>query len=99
MRVRAPKTGGKVRLEIFSNDVGQWYREIDAAFTTEWTTATATLRYDWSDAEATAAGWTRAMQGFPWSDTITHVGKVVITPGIVGAQSSFDLDEVTVSGQ
>ena len=99
VRVRAPKTGGKVRLEIFANDVGQWYREIDAAFTTEWTTATATLRYDWSDAEATAAGWTRAVQGFPWSDTITHVGKVVITPGIVGAQSSFDLDEVTVRGQ
>lgn len=52
-RVRAPKPGGKVRLEIFANDVGQWYHEIGAPFGTDWTTATATLRYDWSDAEAT----------------------------------------------
>jgi hypothetical protein len=99
VRVRAPKPGGKVRLEIFANDVSQWYHETNTPFGTDWTTATATLRYDWSDAEATAAGWTRAVQGFPWSDTITHVGKVVITPGLVGAQESFDLDEVTVRGE
>ncbi|MFZ4767132.1 MAG: hypothetical protein ACOYMN_19440, partial [Roseimicrobium sp.] len=99
VRVRAPKPGGKVRLEIFANDVSQWYHETATPFGTDWTTATATLRYDWSDAEATAAGWTRAVPGFPWSETITHVGKIVITPGVVGAQESFDLDEVTVRGE
>lgn len=98
-RVRAPKPGGKVRIEIFAGDVGQWYHETGAPFTTAWTTATATLRYDWSDAEAAAAGWTRAVNGFSWSETISHVGKIVITPGLVGAQETFDLDEVTVSGQ
>lgn len=96
--VRAPKPGGKVRIEVFANDVSQWSFETDTPFATDWTTAIATLRYDWSDEEATAEGWTRAVQGFSWSDTITHVGKIVITPGSVGAQESFELDEVTVTG-
>lgn len=98
VKVRAPKAGGKVRIELFANDVGQWSYEGDATFGTDWTTATASLRYDWSDEEATEEGWTRAVTGFSWNQTITHVGKVVITAGSVGAQERFDLDEVSVNG-
>lgn len=98
-QVKAPKPGGRVRIEIFAGDVAQWYHEGEASFTTDWTESSATLRYDWTEAEAAKAGWTRAVQGFPWNDTIQNVGKIVITSGAAGEQVTFDLDELTVSGQ
>ena len=98
-QVRAPKTGGKVRIEIFAGDSAQWYHESTAPFTPQWTEHSASLSYAWTDAEATAAGWVRSAVGFSWADTITHVGKVVITSGIAGALDTFDLDEVSVTGE
>ncbi len=98
-QTRAAKTAGKVRIEIFASDVAQWYYEGKAPFTPQWTETSADLRYGWTDAEATAAGWVRAANGFSWADTITHVGKVVITSGIAGALETFDLDEIEVKGR
>ncbi|CAN5777812.1 hypothetical protein BH11VER1_BH11VER1_22380 [soil metagenome] len=98
-QVRTQQPGGRVRLEIFAGDVAQWSHETESTFTTAWAEVSATLRYDWSDEEAMRAGWTRAEQGFPWSDTIQKVGKLVITTGGAGARETFDLDELTVSGQ
>ena len=98
-QVRAPKTGGKVRIEIFAGDAAQWYHESATPFTPQWAEYTASLKYAWSDAEAATAGWVRAANGFSWSDTITHVGKLVITSGIAGALETFDLDEVSVAGE
>ena len=99
VQTRAAKTAGKVRIEIFAGDVAQWYHESSQPFSPEWTAHSAELRYSWSDAEATQAGWVRAANGFSWADTITHVGKVVITSGVAGALESFDLDEVSVTGE
>ena len=98
-QVRAAKPGGKVQIEIFAGDVAPWHFETSAIFSTEWTRASASLRYDWSDEEAAQAGWRRSATGFSWADTIRNVGKIVIVPTAAGALDAFDLDEVEVSGQ
>lgn len=64
-----------------------------------WTRATAKLRYDWTDAEAKAAGWTPSPTVFSWADTITHVGKVVIIQTPDAAGDRIDVDEFSVSGE
>lgn len=97
-QVRSAKMGGKVMVELFARDIAQWQFETIAMFGNEWTSATAKLRYDWSDAEALAAGWKRSVNGFSWADTIQRIGKIVIVPSAAGAQESFDLDELSVSG-
>ncbi|MCX6852872.1 MAG: M15 family metallopeptidase [Verrucomicrobia bacterium] len=97
-QVRSAKAGGRVMLELFANDIAQWQFETQTSFSPEWSKAAATLRYDWDDAEALAAGWKRAANSFSWTETIQHIGKVVIVPGAAGAQESFDLDELSVSG-
>jgi D-alanyl-D-alanine dipeptidase len=97
-QVRSLKAGGRVMIELFANDVAQWQFETQTSISHAWRRAAATLRYDWDDDEALAAGWKRAVNGFSWADTIQHVGKVVIVPSAAGAQESFDLDELSVSG-
>ncbi|MFN0078379.1 MAG: hypothetical protein ACKVY0_18135 [Prosthecobacter sp.] len=97
-QARSAKAGGRVMIELFARDIAQWQFETSATFGSNWAQAKAALRYDWSDEEALAAGWKRSTNGFSWPDTIQHIGKVVIAPSAAGAQESFDLDEVTVSG-
>ncbi len=97
-RVRSAKPGGRVLIEVFGGDIGAWQFETGTTISTEWQGVTAELRYDWSDAEATAAGWKRSTTSFPWHETIQNVGKVVILPSASGAQTSFDLDDVRVRG-
>lgn len=96
--VRSSERGGRVMIELFARDVAQWQFETQTTFAPEWSRAAAALRYDWDDAEALAAGWKRAANGFSWSETIQCIGKVVVVPSAVGALESFDLDELTVSG-
>ena len=95
VKVRAAKAGGKVRIELFAGDSAQWWHEMEDTFTNTWSTATAELRYGWSDAEAEEEGWHRTATACSWSDTITHVGKIVV----MGAADTFDLDEVKVEGR
>lgn len=97
-RVRSAKPGGRVMIEIFASDVGSWQFETKTAFANDWQEAAAELRYDWSDDEARAVGWKRAANGFSWRETIQNIGKLVVVPGAVGTQASFDLDDVRVSG-
>ena len=98
-QVRSARSGGKVRVEIFAGDTAQWSHELDATFTPQWTEAAASLRYGWSDAEAAEAGWVRSATGSSWSDTVTHVGKVVVSSGVMEKLERFDLDEVSVAGE
>lgn len=95
--VRTPTRAGRVKFEIFANDVAQW-AFTSAALGDGWTHATAKLRYDWTDAEAKAAGWVPSPTGFSWADTITRVGKVVIIRTPDGAGDRIDVDEFSVSG-
>lgn len=98
-RVRAPKAGGAVRLEVFARDLAQWTFEKLPPFATDWQTVSATVRYDWTDEQAKAAGWVPSAQAFSWRETMRHAGKVVILAGQTGTQESFDLDEVRLQGR
>jgi hypothetical protein len=93
-RVRAAQPGGAVRMEIFARDIAQWTFEKLPPFAADWQTIRATIRYDWTDEQAKAAGWARSPQAYPWRKTIRHAGKLVIMAAESGAQESFDLDEV-----
>ena len=98
VKVRAPREGGKVQIEVFARDVAQWTCETGVNFGTDWRDATATLRYGWTDAEATAAGWKRSTMGFSWEETMRNVGKLVVVPTAARPLETFDLDEVEVRG-
>ena len=93
-RLRSAKPGGAVRLEIFARDVAQWTYEKLPPFTADWQTISTTIRYDWTDEQAEAAGWLPSAHGFSWRDTIRHAGKVVIVPTQAGGQESFEVDAV-----
>ena len=96
-RLRAAKPGGTVRLEIFARDVAQWSYEKLPPFTADWQTISTTIRYDWTDEQARAAGWQPSEHGFTWRDTIRHAGKVVIVPTQAGEQESFEVDEIRLT--
>ncbi len=93
-RIRATQPGGAVRVEIFARDVAPWTFEKLPPFTTDWQTISTTIRYDWTDEQAQAAGWQPSAQGFSWRDTIRHAGKFVIIAAQNGAQESFEVDEI-----
>ena len=98
VKVRAPREGGRAQIEVFAHDVAQWTHETTVNFGTDWREAKATLRYGWTDAEATAAGWRRSPVGFSWEETMRHVGKIVVVPSAAGPLETFDMDEVVVRG-
>jgi hypothetical protein len=95
-KVRSTIPGGTIRMEICPADLAGWSYEKLPPFTADWQTIQTTIRYDWTDAEARAAGWVPAIQGFPWRDTLRHAGKLAILPSQSGPQSTFDLDDVRV---
>lgn len=91
---------GSFNLEIFAQET-QWSRRVPVAPAPGWQAHTVTLRYDWTDAQAEAAGWTRSRTAFSWRDTIRHVGRIAV--GLLPVQeaglSAFDLDEVELRGK
>jgi hypothetical protein len=98
-RIRAAKAGGSVRIELFARDIAQWTFEKLPPFTTDWQTIRSTFRYDWTDEQARAAGWTPAAHAYSWRETVRHAGKVVIMAAQSGTQQSFDLDEVRLQAR
>ena len=97
-KVRAKNPGTATKLEIWADEAAPWTLTLPPAGK-DWTTLSGSLRTDWNDAEATAAGWKRLDYGFSWQETITHVGKVVIVPMLNPPSGSFDLDEVTIESR
>ncbi|MDZ4289117.1 MAG: hypothetical protein U0984_14215 [Prosthecobacter sp.] len=95
-RIRAAASGGHARFELFANEVAQWTFEKLPPLTTEWQTLTTTLRHDWTDEQAKAAGWVPSPYAYSWRETIRHAGKLVITSTEKGGQS-FDLDDVSLA--
>jgi hypothetical protein len=93
-RIRAAKAGGKVHVGIFARDIAQWECEKLPPLTADWQTISTTIRYDWTDDQARAAGWKPAPQAFSWRETIRHAGKVAIMATWPGEQGSFEVDEV-----
>jgi hypothetical protein len=98
-RVRAPKSGGAVRLEIFARDVSQWTFEKLPPFSTDWQSITTTIRHDWTDDQAKAAGWVPSVQAYSWRETLRHAGKIVLMAAQTGSQQSFDLDDMKIEAR
>ncbi len=98
-RVRAPKAGGAVRLEIFARDVSQWTFEKLPPFSTDWQNIATTIRHDWTDDQAKAAGWVPTVQAYSWRETLRHAGKIVLMAAQTGSQQSFDLDDVKIQAR
>lgn len=92
-RIRSQDAASLTQVELFAGDIAQWsYNQLPAPGK-EWTAGSVTLRYDWTDDQARAAGWRPAIQAFSWRDTVQNVGKVVVGPLFQGQPSSFDLDD------
>ena len=94
VRIRALKPGGAVRLELFAKEVSQWTFEKLPPFTTDWQSISTTIRYEWTDEQAKAAGWIPSQQAYSWRETVQHAGKFVIVAAQSGSQEAFDLDDV-----
>ncbi len=94
---RCAEAGGAFQLELFAGDVAAWSYAKFPRFATAWQRAVASVRWDWNDAEAEAAGWVRGTAAFSWRETIARLGKVVVVAGAGGKSASFDLDEFSVT--
>lgn len=96
--LRSPKPGGRIRFELFADDIAAW--TFTAAEVRDgWTPAAATLRYGWTDSEARAAGWQPGPTAFTWAETIAHVGKVVVIRDGPRDTDRVDVDEIAVTGE
>lgn len=95
-RTREP---GTLRLDLFAQEA-QWTRELPQSGS-GWQPQRVTLRHDWTDAQAEAAGWKRAQNAFSWRDTITHVGRIALSfaPAAPVVEQQFDLDELEIRGR
>ena len=94
---RSAEPGGSFQFELFAKDIAQWTYARLPKSTPAWQRVSVPVRWDWNDAEAEAAGWVRGPAAFSWQDTLAHLGKVVVAarPGI--GDTTFDLDELTVT--
>jgi hypothetical protein len=98
-RVRGPRSGGSPRCEIFAREVAAWTYEKLPAFTPDWQTLSITLRHDWTDNEARAAGWMPPPMGVSWRETLRKAGRVVLMDAQNGGLPSFDIDEVRIEAR
>jgi len=95
-RVRSGDAASGTQVELFARDIAQWsYNKLPAPGR-QWTEGSVTLRYDWTDEQARAAGWRSAIHAFSWRETIQNVGRVVVVPLFQGKPTSFDLDDFTI---
>ncbi len=94
-RASAPHTGSTI--EIFARDIAQWSFSGLPPATSDWRQVATSLRFDWTDAEARAAGWRPSIHAFSWQETIRHVGRLVIFPQVRDEHLSFDVDEVSLT--
>ena len=95
-RLRSPHQGSPLRLEIFARDVAQWTFEKLPPLGQDWQEVKTHIRYDWTDAQAKAAGWVPSTQAYPWRQTMRNAGKLVIMSTSTGS-SAFDLDDVRLT--
>ncbi|MFO0866079.1 MAG: hypothetical protein U0744_15760 [Gemmataceae bacterium] len=95
-KVRAEKPGATSRVEIFAKDIAQWSFDRLPKASSDWQTVSTTLRFDWTDSEAEAAGWRKAIHAFSWHDTVTHVGRLVLAANLASDGDAFDIDDVRI---
>ncbi len=94
--VRSAQGAAYTRLEIFGDGVGQWVYDGLAPPGKDWSKRAVRFRYDWTDAEARAAGWSADAIAAPWRETVRHVEKIVVLVPARGKPATFDLDEFRI---
>ena len=95
-RVRSGNAASGTQVELFARDIAQWSYSKLPAPDEPWTECSVTLRYDWTDEQARAAGWRSAIHAFSWRETIQNVGRMVVVPLFQGKPTSFDLDDFVI---
>ncbi|MFO0928359.1 MAG: hypothetical protein U0736_15185 [Gemmataceae bacterium] len=93
---RSPQACKSSRIELFGGDCAQWSFDRLPGPTAEWREAAVTVRWDWNDAEAEAAGWRRAPHAFSWQETVRNVGALVVMPTLTGTPATFDLADLSI---
>ena len=94
------RQAGTLRLDLFAQEA-QWTYETGQTGPGGWQSHQVTLRYDWTDAQAEAAGWKRAQNAFSWRETLRHIGRLALAfaPAEPAVEQSLDLDELEVRGR
>ena len=92
--VRTPESHTAVSFNICGLGVSGWTfsRGLPTA-STEWTRIETTVRYDWTDEEAMAAGWKPNTYAMSFADTLRHVVYMRVT----GGEDRLDLDDFRVT--
>lgn len=94
---RASEPNGFSSIDIFRKGSSQWsYPGLPEA-TSEWKQVSTLIQYDWTDEEATAAGWKPATKALSWKETVENVSRLVVYPEVKKENRSFDIDEVSLT--
>jgi len=94
--VRSSQKMRALQFEIFGEAVGQWFYENLDRPDEEWSRRKIRLRYDWTDAEARAAGWRQGPTAASWRETIHAAEKMVIVSAPAGQHGEYEIDEFSV---
>jgi hypothetical protein len=91
--VRAPESDTPVAFNICGLGISGWtYKALPLA-PKDWSRIETTVRYDWSDEEAIAAGWEPNIYAMSFADTLRHVMYMRVT----GRKDRLDLDEFRIT--
>jgi len=91
--VRSSDKMRALQFEIFGEAVGQWFYEKLDRPDDEWSRRKIRLRYDWTNAEARAAGWRQGPTAASWRETVHAAEKMVIVSAPAGPHGSYEIDE------
>jgi hypothetical protein len=94
--VRSSRKMRGLQLEIFGDAVGQWFYDQLAEPGRDWSQRAILARYDWTDAEAEAAGWRPGPTATSWRETMQAVEKLVIVSAPGEEAGELQLDEFSV---
>lgn len=92
--VRPSESDTPVSFEICGLGVSGWtWTRALPAGPNIWTRIETTVRYDWTDEEAMAAGWKPNVYAMSFADTLRHVMYVRVT----GRKNRLDLDDFRIT--
>jgi hypothetical protein len=92
--VRTPEPDTAVSFNICGLGVSGWtFSRGLPTVGTEWTRIETTVRYDWTDEEAMAAGWEPNIHAMSFADTLRHVVYMRVT----GGKDRLDLDDFWIT--
>lgn len=94
--VRSSMSMRSLQLEVFGDAVGQWLYDKLAKPSGDWSHRTIRFRYDWTDADAEAAGWRHGPAAASWRATVLDVEKMVLVSAPAGEVGELEIDEFSI---